>query len=311
MKKQIAAILTAALVLCSFVGCSEGGLENHPGTSGSVNDGSSSSSENTSADSNSESGTLENSGTTESKPIEKTTSVYGETEIPDIPCGDKDFEGKASTMTDHDALEQCLDSMVFETHTFGDYKISLVGDDVRTDKSNFPGSIYTQNLRVEVEKNGEKMDGSGKYNDTVIYVVQFRTEYRIFEDKIGSYLDVYELENPVIAMRYFYEDDSARAVTKAVEFATIRNDEICSGFVGKSAEGTGVVFNPDMNDKDPRTILALNNEDGGICRVSLFVADEFKIVDNKTLVDEEAGIKYIFNFSNPTQIELYTTEKIV
>ncbi len=84
MKRQIAAILIAALVLCSLTGCSEGDLENRPGTSGSVSDGfssssvtdgSSSSSENTSPDPKSEGSTLENSSIPESKPIEKVTGV--------------------------------------------------------------------------------------------------------------------------------------------------------------------------------------------------------------------------------------------
>jgi len=311
MKKKFAAILTIALALGSLTGCSEGGFENRPGALDSVSDGSSSSSENTSTDTNNESSTLDNSSTPESKPIEKVTGIYGETEIPDIPCGDKDYEGKASAMKASNELKQCLYSMVFETHIFGDYKVSLVGDSVRTDKANFPGSIYTQDLRVVVEKNGEEMEGSGNYNDTVLYVAQFFKEYRLFEDKIGSYLDVYELENPVIAMRYFYEDDSARAVTKAVEFATIQNNKICSGFVGKSAEGTGVVINPNMDGNDPRTILALNDKGSGNCRVSIFAADEFKVIDGKTLVDEEAGIRYSFNFADPPQFELYSTEKIV
>ncbi len=318
MKRQIAAILTAALVLCTFTGCSEGGLEDQSGTSNSVSGGSSlssdgtySSSENTSADSKSESSTLENSSTPESKPTEKVTGIYGETEIPDIPCGDKDYEGKASTMADHDTLKQCLDSMVFETHIFGDYKVSLIGEGIRTDKTNFPGSIYSQKLRVEVEKNGEKIDGVGMYNGIIVYLDQFRTEYRLFEDKIGSYLDVYELDVPVIAMRYFYDNDPGRTVTKAVEFATIMNDEINTGFVGLSKKGTGIYLNRNPDVNDPTTMLDVNSEDDELCSVSVFAADEFKVIDGKTLVDEEAGIKYTFNFSDPPQFELYTTEKIM
>ncbi len=312
MKKHFASILITAFILSSFTACSVGGQENPPGDQSSISNSNASDSESSSANSKEGSSTIESKDNpSESKPTEKLTGIYGETEIPDIPCGDKDFEGKASTMADHDALEQCLDSMVFETHTFGDYKVSLVGDSVRTDKANFPDSIYTQNLRVEVEKNGEKIGGKGGYCDTFTYVTQFLTEYRLFEDKIGSYLDIYELDIPVIAMRYFYDNNSGRTVTKAVQFATIVNDEINAGFVGLSQKGTGISLNSDPDVNDPNTMLDKNSEDDARCRISVFAADEFKVIDSKTLVDEEAGIKYTFNFSDPPQFELYTTEKIM
>lgn len=239
---------------------------------------------------------------------EKVIGIYGETEIPDIPCGNADLEGKASTVEDRGALEKCLDSMVFETHTFGDYTISLVGDSVRTDKTNFPNSIYAQNLRAEVKKNGKKLGGYCKYNGTVLYESQFLIEYMLLADKIGNYLSVYELDAPVIAMRYFY-DDNDRAVTKAVEFAMIRNDELFDSFVGVCAKDTGIILNHDLDPNDPKTMLALNSEDDARCRVSVFAADEFKIADKKTLTDDIAGIKYTFNFSDPPQMEFYTVEK--
>lgn len=247
---------------------------------------------------------------------EKVRAIYGETEIPDIPCGSKDMEGKANDLYDQEALKQCLDSMVFETHTFGEYKISLVGDRVRTDKANFPGSIYTDDLRIEVEKNGtaigsESDDAIGYYNNTATYVSQFLNEYRLFEDKLGSYIDMYELENPVIAMRYFYDDDPERTVKKAVEFATIQNDEVCTGFIGISEIGTGVCLNLNDDSGKPENKLIVNTKDGDHCRMSIFAADEFKIVNSKTLCDEELDIKYTFEFSDPPKMELYKTEKAV
>ena len=251
-----------------------------------------------------------NDSDTENKPSEKMTGIYGETEISDIPCGDKDYEGKANVIQESDALRQCLESMVFETHNFGDYTVKLIGDSVRTDKKNFPGSIYAQKLRIEIGKNGTKTEDM-IYNDTLLYQSQFHTEYRLFADKIGSYLDIYKLECPVIAMRYFFDDDPARTVTKAVEFAVIQKDRLCGGFVGTSAAGTGVTMNPNMDWSDYRTILAPNTSDGERCRLSVFAADEFTVIDGKTLTDEEAGIEYTFDFSDPPPFELYAAEKIM
>lgn len=101
------------------------------------------------------------------------------------------------------------------------------------------------------------------------------------------------------------------AVTKAVEFATIQNDKICCGFVGTSVKDAGVVINPSMDGNVTCTILALNASDDENCRVSVFATDDFDIVDGETLTDKEAGIRYIFEFSNPPQMKLYTTEKTV
>ncbi len=57
-----------------------------------------------------------------------------------------------------------LESMVFETHTFGDYTIKLVGKHVRTDKENFPGKIFC-GLLAEVEKNGVKISQGSVSSD--------------------------------------------------------------------------------------------------------------------------------------------------
>lgn len=321
MKKPIAIISTLILTLGSLTACRDINASVDPSTSGTTNSLVSSSEVSTPAassptvptsqsSSSSDASDSNDSGSSVSEPTEKVIGIYGETEIPDIPCGDVEFEGKASTIEDHDTLEKCLDSMVFETHIFGDYTVSLVGDGVRTDKTNFPGSIYAQNLRVEVKKNGEAINGDGNYNGTVLYESQFQREYKLLAGKIGNYLSVYELDTPVIAMRYFYDIED-RVVTKAVEFATIQNDELYDSFVGVCAKDTGIILNPDLDPNDPNTMLVLNSEDGARCRVSAFSANEFKIADRKTLFDEEAGIKYTFNFSDPPQMELYTVEKII
>lgn len=319
MGKKLIGLLTAAFILSCFTGCNATEETKHLGDSSVILDSSSlesndhstvsqDQSSDTSLDINSTS--KHESSFEVSNSAEKILGIYGKTEIPDIPCGDIDFEGKASTMTDHDALEKCLDSMVFETHSFGDYTVNLVGDSVRTDKKNFPDSIYTQHLRVEVKKNGEAINGSGNYNGMVMYICQFRTEYKLLTDKIGNYLTVYDLDTPVIAMRYYYNDKN-RAITKAVQFIIIQNDELFDSFVGVCAKDTGIVFNPDLDSNDPKTMLALNPDDGTPCLVSVFAADDFNVVDGKTLTDDELGIKYTFNFSDPPQMKLYTTEKIV
>ncbi|MDE5590290.1 MAG: hypothetical protein K2J60_14320 [Acetatifactor sp.] len=286
MKKQIIATLTAAFIFAGLAACG-------------------------SSDGTEANGAKDVSAQDES--TEKVRYIYGETEIPDIPCGDGGFEGKAELVWEGEdivKLQQSLDSMVFETHTFGDYTVRLVGDKVRTDEANFPGSIYTQNLRVEVEKNGVMVEEDGGYNDIITYVTQFFMEYRLLADKIGDYLDMYDLDCPVIAMKYYYDDDSERTVMTAVEFAVIQNNEFYSGFVGFFEEGLGVMLNPDGDGTKPGTMLALNNADNAVCRMGIFSSDEFAVVDGKTLIDEEAGIRYTFDFSNPLPFELYTGEKI-
>lgn len=238
--------------------------------------------------------------------------IYGETAIPDIPCENAHSEGKLMLVpesADSAKQQQCLDSMVFETHTFGDITVNLVGDSVRIDETGFPGSIYTQNLRVEVEKNGVMIEEDGRYNDTIIYVSQFASEYRLFADKIGDYLDVYSLDYPVIAMKYYFDDAPERTVTTSVEFAVIQDNELCYGFVGVFEEGLGVRLNPDGDGAKPGTMLAVNSTDKSVCRVGVFSSDEFTVVDGKTLVDEEAGIRYTFDFSDPLPFELYTVER--
>lgn len=308
MKRKSILILTALLAICSLTACSEN--ETGSGNNSIISNNSSSGAANSPSDSSSAENESKNeSSNTEEQPAENKVGVYGETDIPDIPCGDAKTEGKAAINGENEALKASLDSMVFEKVTYGDYTVKLVGDKVRTDKANFPGSIYAQNLRVEVEKNGKNIEGSGEYSDTATYTSQFLTEYRLFEDKIGSYLDVYELEQPVIAMRYFYDDNADRTVTKAVEFAVIKDDKLYADFSSDSKAGTGVSINPDNNGEDLSKMLIVNTEDG-VCRLSVFSADEFTLTDKTTLTDADAGIKYTFNFTNFPQAQLYSTEKI-
>lgn len=301
MKRQITAALTAAFILGGLAACG-----NSDATAAGGAGDESAQDKNAQDESTQEESAQEESA-------EKVRYSYGEAEIPDIPCGNGSFEGKADCQADSEdsiKLQQALGSMVFETHTFGDYTVSLVGDSVRTDEANFPGSIYVQNLRVEVERNGVIIENNGRYNDTCIYVNQCMTEYRLFENKLGSYLDVYDLDCPVVAMRYYFDGNPERVVVTAVEFAVIQEDEFCSGFTGVFEEGLGVMLNPDGDGSRPSTMLSLNSTDQEVCRMGIFGSDEFIAADGKTLIDEEAGIRYTFDFSDPLPFELFTAEKI-
>ncbi len=244
-----------------------------------------------------------------SEPAYKTVYLYGQTEIPDIPCGYTDYEGKAGVSADNPALQQtlkeALDSMIFETVKYGDYTVNLVGDTVRTDKANFPTSIYTQNLHVEVRKDGKRLEGKGAYSSNMNYLSPNYTEYILYSDKIGSYIDVYGLEVPVIAMRYYFNDDG-REVTRSVDFATIQNDEVCDGFIGVCDAGTGVELNAETtNYKD---VLVINKSNYTKCRTSIFSADEFSVVNDNQLLDSELNITYNFNFSDSPATDLYSTK---
>lgn len=303
MKKQITTALTTILILTSITACQDSGLDKRSGDRSLAADNSVQSS--LSERSVSESSTKK----TESKPQEAVMGIYGETEIPDIPCGNIDFEGKAHSIDDKDALEQCLHSMVFETHSFGDYTIKLVGEEVRTDNENFPGSIYARNFRVELEKGKEKIGTGFPFCCEVTYGVQFLTEFRIFSDKVGTYLKVYDMQVPVIACHYYFADEPERVVARAINFLVIQDDILTGGYVGVFEKGTGITFNS-TSDHTPQTMLTLNSKNGDRCSCAAFEADEFKIVDEKTLVDEKAGLKYTFDFANPLPFELYTVERL-
>lgn len=274
MKKQLVAVIFSLLTLFTFSACNKNKTQN-----------------------------------TGNNSVSKSAANDGETKIPDIAFENTDNEGRANANIPEvrEKLEQCPDNVILETHTFGDYTVRLVGDKARTDNANFPGSIYVRALRAEVEKNGEKTEGDGRYNDTVTYASE-NNEYRLFEEKIGSYIDIYELDNPVIAMRYFYDEkDGERSVRKAAEFAVIKDGELYSGFAGVCEAGTGIVLNPSEEEREKGDPLALNT-DKAVCRVCVFSAEEFEIEDSTTLVDREAGIRYSFDFSDPVKMELYRAE---
>ncbi len=320
MKKYIKAFLLAAISVMCLTSCSRWNTNSDaPSETGSQSDSEKESSATvifSEDDINSSTGTIGSNGSIDSETSSQITYpettviyTYGEAEIPNIPCGYADYEGKANMGSDNPALiqtlEGALDSMVFETVSSGEYTARLIGDTVRTDTENFPTSIYVQNLRVEVEKNDTALEGTGTYSDMLLYMSQFCREYILYTDRIGSYIDIYGLDVPVIAMRYYFNDDG-REVTKAVDFATIMNDEVYCGFLGKAVEGTGITVSADLNDF--RKTLVPSGENEELCRLSTFSADEFTALDGTRLFDGDKNMIFNFSFADPPVMELYSTE---
>ena len=254
----------------------------------------------------------------ENPPVEKekTVGIYGETEIPDIHIRSSG-EGTAITYEESDqlALEESLDSMIFETHPFGEYTVRLVGDKVRTDNEYFPGVIYVQNPRAEFEKDGTIIEEcEAAYTEYNIFMAMFAREFTLIPDKIGTYLDWYELECPVLAMKYYYPDDPETTVKQVLEFRPLRDGKI-ERLWARSDKGIGV-RNGDYDDTKGHMNFKLVDEDGGGFTLSTFSADRFAIADSNTLIDEEAGVKYTFDFeecfkpNSPNVGYLYTAKWI-
>lgn len=322
MKKQIAATV-AAFILINFTACSKN--SSIPGSGNQERSHSSAPEESVSnifSGENSQGGNSADSSSPDHDydyvmehrfdNVIKMRGVYGETEIPDIHYENANSEGSVTHSPYGDEWQYYgLESMVFETHTFGEYMVKLVGYNVRTDKENFPDRIFG-GFAVEVEKNGVTISKGGISNEITSGAgAMFFPEELIFLDKIGNYLDVYDLEYPVIAMRYYFGDHPARLVHKAVDFCVLKDDECLCGFAGVCEPGCGIAF-----DKSPAELEAINivNSEPANCMAALFEADEFKVVDEKTLIDEKAGITYTFDFTeHPVThlppFELYTAKK--
>lgn len=312
MKKLITSSLALTLILTSLTACNSGTSVDESKTESSVSESTViSSTESTT--SSVESTVIESTvNTSELTPVEKVVGIYGETEIPDIHIRD-DFDGTAITYKESDqlALEQSLDSMIFETHTFGEYTVRLVGDKVRTDEAYFPGYIYAQNLRAEFEKDGVPLENcSSEYTEYCYFMAQFAREFRLLPDKIGTYLDWYELEYPILAMKYYYKEPPGMAVPKALEFRVLRNDAVEASLLGTFDKGIGIPV-ADYNDDNGILQLKLCEEDGYLSRLGSFSADRFRISDSNTLIDDEAGVKYTFDFEGYIKDgHLYTAERV-
>ncbi len=310
MKKQLTALLATTLLLTSLTGCTNENSSTSDDssvadTSSSVaSDSSSSSSESeNSTESTSSDESSFKSETTSEAPTEVVRVQYKDAEIPDIHLENCDSEGRVS-FRDHNArVDGAVDGIIFETHTMGDYTITLIGDGVRTDTANFPDKIFVNNLYAEVTKNSVIIDGGilGCY-DIAFVATDVKPEDFLLKDKIGSYIDGYELERSVIATRYFYPDDG-RVIENSINFYEIYNDTLSGDYINKYAPGTGITGEESGN-------LMPNTEDGYSCRYGTFTAEEFTIIDNKTLEDTAAGVRYNFNFTDPPEAMLYSTTLI-
>ena len=127
--------------------------------------------------------------------------VYGEAEIPDFHAGDiyhagvwLEDDGRGN-LTEEEIVET-FGSMVFETQEIGDYKYSLVGENVRIDSENYSGFIYMTDLYIEVEKGGA-VTGKAEYSPRDEY--GFRLTDEELADPEWSYFNVYEMDYPIIA----------------------------------------------------------------------------------------------------------------
>lgn len=296
MKKKIFSAITAALILTSMTACKENVSENRPdaqGSSAADNSAPVSSEDPSSAENENSS---DNSGA-DSEPAKKDRAVYGETEIPDISSGETDL--------------QPLESMVFEVYKFGDYSISLIGEDVKTNKNLCPGEIIMSALRIEVEKDGVALGDAG-YIDEFSWGAQYPV-LTLFEDKLGSYISLYDMEVPVIAMKYYFPESAPTDVEKAMMFATIQNGAVDNGFVGSACDPIGVGLTSKVVDGKQIYLTSGSenkSDETNRYRAFIFGSEEFEVVDGQTLVDKDAGIRYKFDLSDPTLFERYTAEKI-
>lgn len=327
MKKQISAIITAMLILGSLTACSD--KSNAPGN-GEPDPVTQSSTESLTNDSSPDTSFLGNTGS-KSEPdnsfedinpyerkypfIDK-RGVYGETEIPDFHIDKSTSEGCEQLGVYW--VPMGLESMEFESLTYGGYTIKLVGKNVRTDEENFPGKIFMGSCFVEIEKDGGELFITGVPDDVTGYAgAQYQPGCLLYADKIGSYLDIHDMELPVLAMRYYFGDSPERLVHKAVDFAFLKDGEWHNGFTGKFEPGCGVYWDWKQFDKEIiGEKINVPNEHFTVCVAALFEADKFKLVDKNTLLDEEAGITYTFDFELKTRVDrlgycLYTAEKNV
>lgn len=293
MKKHILSITALLLTAALLTGCSEKSNTPNPAQGGD------------SSTTQSTSTTTESTESTSSEVISEPAKErfnYGEKEIPDIVYPIYLEDGRQGGVGE--ITLSPLDNMVFETRTFGDYTIRLVGDSVRTDKEHFPGTIYVRELRMEVENNSTRLH-EGITDCEYIrfqspYGEQFSQEYLIFEDKIGSYLDVYDMKYPVIALRYFNADNFDESIRKLVHFAWIEDDTVVARFFGNFAENTGVIAGGDMFPNFTKS-----------GQFAVFAADDFKVENENTLIDETVGIRYTFDFDKTDDSGHYfRTEKI-
>lgn len=330
MKEHITAMLITALII-TLTACNGSADEDRPSSmTDSVNSGSASENMVSIPDdglSGTQSGGSENDCNDGMYPVTATCNgeecvfwnvrgVYGETEIPDFHCDAVDAEGSVRPIQ---ITPIGLESIILETHTFGDYTINLVGEYVRSDNENFPDTIYARDFYVEIENDklpSSDNDRKISYAPTILGQSPFKPEYRIFPDRIGNYLDIYDMEYPIIAMRYYLDDAPEYVdadITETIKFAMILpNRSSAVSLSGSYEAGVGIVYNADLLNK---VQIVTNSETVSDRPSALCKSDVFKAANGKTLVDEAAGIKYSFDFaaiplSSGFSYELLAVEKL-
>lgn len=301
MKKQISAAILSAFIFANLTACSKSPAEKTPQNSSpesvpAVSDVVSSVEEKTPE--------VPKEDNTPVKTANAPVPVYGEVDIPEFPgigfCEDGRLTYDA--YFDEDYTESCLDKMVFETHTVGEYTLRLSGENVRVNHE-FPDRIFISRPSVEVEKNGVMLERDANFGG-MVEAIDLLHEFVLYKDKIGSYVDLYELDAPVIAVRYFYAEPTD--IKGTVNFVPIYDGEVWDGSVGVCEAGTGLNMNEDTSARIPVMV----NKEQSKCRVALCSGGEFTVIDGKTLSDETVGIKYTFDFQDEPQFEFFTAEKI-
>ncbi len=200
-------------------------------------------------------------------------------------------------------FERTIGNMLIETQTVGDYTLKLIGKDVYSYESDRDECFYAQELEVQVEKNGKTLETEERYNryqHGLIGPTAPLEHFRIYKDRIGTYLDLYELEKPVIAMRY-YMDSPDLLVKEAVSFGIIIDDVSYFCF-NTLAQAQTCVTSPYESITFQQPNIP-NTEHRWIGWWSLCSQDKFTVEDNHTLVDNELGIKYVFDMKTPLELK--------
>lgn len=160
-----------------------------------------------------------------------------------------------------------LEKVVFDTKKAGDYTVCLLGEYVmRSDLQN-DDVIHSYYLNVAVSGDGETFE-------TCFVPSEFegvsQGGFRLYDDRIPQYLTVYDMDCPLIVLRYMTEDGSIIGA-----FYTIKN-------------GSPEII---MGDRS-----AVGDYGTGIC--SPLSDSLVSVYNTNTLIDTENGVTYIFYFDN-------------
>lgn len=160
-----------------------------------------------------------------------------------------------------------LEKVVFDTKKAGDYTVCLLGEYVmRSDLQN-DDVIHSYYLNVAVSGDGETFE-------TCFVPSGFegvsQGGFRLYDDRIPQYLTVYEMDVPLIVLRYMTEDGSIIGA-----FYTIKN-------------GSPEII---MGDRS-----AVGDYGTGIC--SPLSDSLVSVYNTNTLIDTENGVTYIFYFDD-------------